>query len=457
MSKDGVSFEKKTAENLELENRTIKKVTRRIIPFAFVLYMIAFLDRANLGFAALDMNKDLGLTSEVFGLVTGIFFIGYFLFEVPSNVFLHRFGARKWIARILITWGLFSTLTGFVQNEMHLYILRFLLGVAEAGFFPGMILYLTYWFRGKELARTISLFMMAMPFSYIVGAPLSTWIMDHIHWMDLAGWRWMFILEGLPAVIMGVVTLFYLTNSPKEAKWLTEEEKSWLIENLAKEQADKTVKKQHSMKQVLKNTQVWYFCAIYFLYISGGYAIGYFMPQIIQELSSKLTNTQIGLLTMLPYLAASVAMIIWSRRSDRTGERYLHAALPLIFAALGFMGVGFFSDPFVALAMLVVATLSIYCFNGPFWSLPPQFLTGAAAAVGIAFVNSFGNLGGFLGPYILGISKDLTGNVSTGLYVLSGFMLLACLLLILLRKRYISLTKKVEQQASSQLDLQKIV
>lgn len=447
MSIDNTSLGKKTDEKATLEKQTIRKVTRRIIPFVFILYIIAFLDRANISYAALQMNEDLGLTPEIFGLVSGIFFIGYFLFEVPSNILLHRVGARKWIARILVTWGVVGVLTGFVQNAGHLYILRFLLGVAEAGFFPGIILYLTYWFRGKELARTIALFMTAITVSYIIGAPLSAWIMDQIQWLDMDGWRWVFIIEGLPAVVMGFVTYFYLTDRPEDAKWLTQEEKTWLIDELKKEQVGKNEKNQHSMKQVIKNPKVWYFSLIYFLYITGGYGIGYFMPQIIQELSNKLTNFQVGLITMIPYIAAAIAMNFWSRNSDRTGEGFLHAALPLILAFLGLIGLGYFSNPFVAIGMIVIATASMYSFSGPFWSLPPQFLTGSAAAVGLALVNSFGNLGGFLGPYMMGALKELTGSVSIGLYVLSGCMLCASILLLVLRKRFaLNLVEKEDFQ-----------
>lgn len=233
---------------VSLEKQTVRKVTRRIIPFVFFLYIISYLDRANIGYAALEMNDALGLTSQVFGLATGIFFIGYFLFEVPSNILMEKFGARVWIARILITWGIISMATGFVQEASHLYIIRFLLGVAEAGFFPGIVLYLTYWFRAKDHAKTIAMLMSAIPVSYIIGAPLSTWIMDNIHWFNVEGWRWMFLIEGAPAVIFGIVTLFYLADKPEDAKWLTEEEKNWLIAELEKERV-----KEADGKKVLQS------------------------------------------------------------------------------------------------------------------------------------------------------------------------------------------------------------
>ncbi|MFC8689687.1 MFS transporter [Brevibacillus porteri] len=421
----------------DLEKRTVSKITKRIIPFLFLLYIVAYLDRANIGYAALEMNKSLGLTSEAFGLVSGIFFIGYFLFEVPSNVLLQRFGARKWIARILVTWGLIGSLTGFVQNEYQLYILRFLLGVAEAGFFPGIILYLTYWYRGKDLAKTISLFMTAIAASFIIGAPLSGWIMDNVQLFKLEGWRWMFILEGLPAVFLGFVTLAYLPDRPRDAKWLAAEEKKWIQDELDKEATNKITSKHHSMKEAFRNPKIWLLSLVYFLYITGGLGIGFWMPQIIKGLSNVLTNTQVGLITMVPYIVAAVVMNIWGRRSDRKGERFFHAALPLVVAAVALFGIGLGSNPFTSIGLIIIALSALNSFNGPYWALPPHFLKGSTAAVGIAFINSMGNLGGFLGPYLMGALKSATGGVSVGLYVLSGCMLVACLLLLWMRKKYV--------------------
>ncbi|GED12529.1 MFS transporter [Aneurinibacillus migulanus] len=421
-----------------LEKRTIRKVTRRIVPFLFVLYIISYLDRANIGYAALEMNEALGLTSQVFGIATGIFFIGYFLFEVPSNILMQRFGARVWITRILITWGIISVATGFAQNATQLYIIRFLLGVAEAGFFPAVILYITYWFRIKEQASTIAMFMTAIAASYIIGAPFSTWIMDNINWMGIPGWRWMFVLEGMPAVILGIVTFFYLTDRPEDAKWLTKEEKNWLLAELkkereAKEQTEKN-QKQHGHKEALTDSKVWYLALIYFVYIAGTLGVGYWMPQIIKGLSTYLTNTQIGLIATIPYIAASIAMNYWSRRSDRMEERRMHSALPLIVAAITLIGAGMTAQPFLAMFLITVSLAGMYCFKGPFWALPTMLLTPAKAAVGIAVINSIGNLGGFVGPYAVGLLKDTTGSTSAGLYFLSAMLLIAFLMLLFMRK-----------------------
>ncbi|AXI40430.1 MAG: MFS transporter [Bacillaceae bacterium] len=425
---------------VSLEKQTVRKVTRRIIPFVFFLYIISYLDRANIGYAALEMNDALGLTSQVFGLATGIFFIGYFLFEVPSNILMEKFGARVWIARILITWGIISMATGFVQEASHLYIIRFLLGVAEAGFFPGIVLYLTYWFRAKDHAKTIAMLMSAIPVSYIIGAPLSTWIMDNIHWFNVEGWRWMFLIEGAPAVIFGIVTLFYLADKPEDAKWLTEEEKNWLIAELEKERVKEADGKKGSAKhsghiEALRDAKVWYFAIIYFVYIAGTLGVSYWMPQIIDGMSASLSNTQIGLIATIPYIVATIAMNWWSVRSDRKGERWLHAALPLLVGAITLIGAGVTLQPVLGMLFITLSLTGMYCYKGPFWALPTTMLNPAQAAVGIAVVNSIGNLGGFIGPYAVGALKDLTGGTSAGLYFLSGLLVFAFFMLLVKREK----------------------
>lgn len=418
----------------ELETTTLKKVSRRIIPYIFVLYIIAFLDRVNIGYAALEMNKDLGLTASVMGLISGIFFIGYFLFEVPSNMLMHRVGARKWIGRIMITWGFVVIITAWVQNANHLYILRFLLGVAEAGFFPGIILYITYWFRAKDRARVVALFMTALAASNIIGAPLSTWIMDHVHIAGMAGWRWIFVAEGIPAVIIGITALFYLTDRPEQAKWLTKEEKDWLISELKKDNLGKE-KNQHSgLKDVLANPRVWRLAFIYLTLVTGLYGIGFWMPTIIKSLSTTLSNTQVGLVTMIPYIIGGIAMVWWGRRSDRTGERKMHTALPPLVGAIGMMGCGLTTNPILSIIMMTIAIFGIYSIFGPFWAIPSLFLTEFEAAVGIALISSIGNLGGFIGPYAIGFVSDATGKVEMGLYFLS-FMLIICFLLVITIKK----------------------
>ncbi|GIM48071.1 MFS transporter [Collibacillus ludicampi] len=420
-----------------LGEQTLRKVSRRIIPYIFLLYIVAFLDRVNLGYVALDMNKSLGLSSQVFGLISGIFFFGYFIFEVPSNILMHRVGARIWIARILISWGIVVVITAWAQNATHLYILRFLLGLAEAGFFPGIILYITYWFRAKEQARAFALFMTALAASNIVGAPVSTWIMDHIHWLGMPGWRWVFVLEGLPAIIMGIMTYFYLTDRPEDAHWLTQEEKEWLKTELQREHEAKQRVKQYTTAEVLTNSRVWHLSLIYFTQVLGLYGIGFWMPTIIKAFSKILTNTQVGLITMIPYIVGAAGMIWWARRSDRTGERRMHAAIPPIVGALGLIGAGMTSNPYVSIMMMAIATAGIYSFFGPFWALPAMFLSESAAAVGIAVINSIGNLGGFVGPYMLGVLKDATGSVTVGLIFLSVSLIVTSLLIFAIRKEHV--------------------
>ncbi|MFP7207903.1 MFS transporter [Bacillus safensis] len=420
---------------LNFEKKTIRKVTRRIIPLLFLLYIISYLDRANVGYAALEMNEALGLTSKMFGLVTGIFFIGYFLFEVPSNILMQKFGARVWITRILFTWGIISMATGFAQNATQLYIIRFLLGIAEAGLFPGIILYLTYWFRAKERASTIAMFMTAIAVSYIIGAPVSTLIIDHIHWMNVPGWRWMFIIEGAPAVILGFVTYFYLTDRPEQANWLTAEEKNWLISELRKDEELREKKGQQtsSHKTALIDPKLWYLALIYFVYTAGTLGVGYWMPQIIKGLSSYLSNTQIGFIATIPYIIASIVMNYWSRRSDRTGERRMHTALPLLVAGLTLLSVGMVSNPFIAMIFITISLAAMYCFKGPFWSLPTMILSPATVAVGIAVINSIGNLGGFVGPYAVGWLKDATGKMQAGLIFLSIILIIAFILVLAMK------------------------
>jgi MFS transporter, ACS family, tartrate transporter len=437
-----------------LGERTMKKISKRIIPFIFILYIISFLDRVNIGYAALDMNKALGLTSSALGLISGIFFFGYFLFEIPSNILMHRIGARIWIARILISWGAVVIITAWAQNATHMYILRFLLGVAEAGFFPGIILYITYWFRAKEQARAFALFMTALAASNIIGAPLSTWIMDHVHWAGMPGWRWLFVIEGAPAIIFGIVTYFYLTDRPELATWLTDEEKNWLKTELAKEEQAKKQRKHDSMKEILVNPSIWRFALIYFTLVTGLYGVGFWMPSIIKAFSKFLTNTQVGFITMIPYILGGLAMIWWARKSDRTGERRMHTALPPILGAIGLIGCGMTTNPVISLIMMSLATVGIYSFFGPFWSLPALFLSESAAAVGIAFINSVGNLGGFLGPYALGYLKDATGKVQAGLFFLSLFLIICALLVFSIKKEQANVSESQEGsiELTSQVD-----
>ncbi|MBF8781382.1 MFS transporter [Pseudomonas fulva] len=415
------------------EQATVRKITLRIIPFMFLLYIVSYLDRANIGYAALEMNKELALTSEAFGFVSGIFFIGYFLFEVPSNVMLNKYGARVWIARILVTWGAIAAATAFAQTANQLYVLRFLLGVAEAGFFPGVIVYLTYWFRAKELATTVALFTAAIPVSYIIGAPLSTWIMDNIKWLDWSGWRWMLFLEGAPAILLGIACFFFLTDKPEQAKWLTQAEKDWLLAELERDRQSRKNVKRLSVFKTMVNPKVLYLAFIYFVYQCGSLGVGYWMPQIIKGFSSSLTHTQIGLIAMLPYIVATILMVLWSRSSDRRNERKLHSAIPLAVASLGLVGAAMLPSPVASMAMICVALTGLYSFKSPFWALPTLFLDRATAAVSIAVINSIGNLGGFAGPSLIGVVKGETGSAATGLMFLSALLLLAFLMTLLMR------------------------
>lgn len=422
---------------IEIDPQTVvRKVTRNVIPFVFVLYIVNYIDRANIGYASLQMNKELGLTSQAFGLAAGLFFIGYFLFEVPSNIALAKFGARVWIARILLTWGVLATAMGFVHNDIQLIIVRFLLGVAEAGFFPGIIVYLARWFRRQELATTIALFTASIPVSYIIASPLSTLIMDHIHWFGWSGWRWMFILEGLPAVILGVLCYFRLTESPSQAKFLEPAERDWLTEELRRQDEEQAGQVKHlSILATLANPKVLYLGAIYFVYQVGSLGTGYWLPQIIKSFGRSLTNTQVGLIGMIPYVVATAAMIVWSRRSDRLQERKAHSYLPLALSAVAMFAAAMTKSPVLAIAAISIALAGLYSFKSPFWAVPSLFLSTATAGTAIAAINSIGNLGGFVGPYAQGIIVDRTGSKTAGLVFFGVLLVVATIMMIVIRLR----------------------
>src|SRR5215467_11963047 len=323
--------------NPNTEDRTIQKVRRKIIPFIVVLYFVCYLDRINIGFAALTMNQDLGITSREFGLIAGIFFFGYFLFEIPSNLLLHRIGARIWIARILIVWGMIAAATGFVHNVRELFAARFLLGLAEAGYFPGMVLYLTYWLPQREQARAVALLVAGAPVVSILGAPVSGLILDHIHWFGLAGWRWVLILEALPAIALGFLTYFVLPDSPRHARFLSPEEKAGIEAELAAEARQKEMSGGYSVIQTLTSIRVWHLAAIYFGMMIGVYTVTLWAPQLVKVLAPMYSNLVVGLLVMIPNLAGLAAMILVSRNSDRTLERRLHVAIPLMVATATFL------------------------------------------------------------------------------------------------------------------------
>ena len=417
------------------ETRTIHKLRMRIIPFVFVLYIISFLDRINISFAALTMNKELAITSKQFGWVAGIFFFGYFLFEIPSNLMLHKIGARIWIACILITWGFLATLTGLVHSVQQLYVVRFLLGLAEAGYFPGIALYLTYWFRQRDQAQAIALFLAGIPVTSILGSPVSGFLLDHVHWMNVSSWRWLLILEGFPAVVGGVLTYFLLPSWPAEAKFLNQKEKDWIAAELAREGREKLASHNISAGKALLNKRVWHLGLIGFTLNTGMYSMNFWMPQLVKSLANGISNSLIGLLVMIPHLVGLPVMVMVSRSSDRKQERRFHAAIPAITAGIALASLGATHSVFLTILLLSFAALGIYSVYGPFYSLPGDFLTGFAAASGIALVSSLANLGGFAGPYATGWISQKTGSLYGGLTVAGVSLFASATLMLLLPRR----------------------
>lgn len=420
------------AANL-IESRTIQKLQIRLIPYLFLLYVVAMIDRVNIGFAGLTMNKDLGLTSQQFSIAAGIFFVGYFLFEVPSNLILHRVGARVWIARILLSWGFVASLTGLVQSVHQLYAARIALGFAEAGYYPGIVLYLTYWFRQREQARVLSLFLTGFAVNSILGSPVSGFILQHMHWLGIASWRWLFLLEGLPAIALGFLTYLVLPNRPSEAKFLTQEQKDWLQAELQREEAQKAPGR-HSAIEGIANLRVWHLALIYFTMMIGSYTLSFYAPKLVESLSSAYSYSLVGYLVMIPYLIALVGMILVGSSSDRRMERRYHAAACLLIGGIGFLSLGWVHSPFVTMALLSLMAIG-YCSSlSPFWAMPSEFLTGFSAASGIAFINSLGNLGGFFGPSMVGFITQKTGKLYGGLAFAGVSLLIAASLVLLLPK-----------------------
>ena len=416
------------------EAKTIRKVQFRLIPFLFVLYVVAMIDRINIGFAGLTMNKDLGLNSQQYSIAAGIFFIGYFLFEVPSNLILHKIGARVWIARILLSWGLVASLTGLVQGVHQLYIARVLLGFAEAGYYPGIVLYMTYWFRQREQARVLSLFLTGFAVNGIVGSLISGSILQHVHWLGVASWRWLFILEGIPAIALGFLTYRVLPNRPSEAKFLTAEEKEWLQAELDREDQLKLQRGRRSALEGMTHPRVWHLVAIYFAMMIGSYTLSFFAPQLVKSVLKGNSNSLVGYVVMIPYLAALAAMVFVGRSSDRRMERRYHAAICLLVGGIGFLSLGWIHSPFVTVALLSLLAVG-YCSSlSPFWAMPSEFLTGFSAASGIAVINSFGNLGGFAGPSLVGFITQKTGTLYGGLAFAGTSMLISAGLVLLLPK-----------------------
>jgi ACS family tartrate transporter-like MFS transporter len=433
-----------------LEKKTIRKLQRRILPYILLLYIVAYLDRVNIGFAALTMNRSLAISSQQFGLLAGIFFFGYFLFEIPSNLLLHKIGPRVWIARILISWGIVSMMFCMAQNVVHVYILRFLLGVAEAGFFPGIILYLTYWFRQREQAQAVAFFMTAVPLSNILGAPVSGLILDHVHWFGLSGWRWLFVLEALPAVLLGVLTYYLLPSRPAEARFLTEQERDWITAELMREEQRKLQQRRMSAIQALMDLRVWHVALLYFLLLSSAYGIVFWMPQIVKSLSRQWSNTVVGVVVTIPFLAAAIAMVVVSKHSDRTLERRYHIAVPSTIGAMALLALFTTHSPVLSVALLSIAAMGDLSSRGPVWSVPSRFLSGFSAASGIALINSIGNLGGFAGPYALGYINKKTGSLQGGLAFLGICVFLAAVLAVLLpREKQLASPTRAEWKSSA--------
>ncbi|HEY0421176.1 MAG TPA: MFS transporter [Acetobacteraceae bacterium] len=411
----------------DIEQRTIRKVSARLIPYLILCYFVAYLDRVNVGFAALTMNQDLGLTASMFGFGAGVFFLAYFVFEVPSNLFLDRFGARKWIARIMFSWGLLSGLMAFIpnvarytglSNEHTFYGIRVLLGIAEAGFFPGIIFYLTLWFPAIYRARIVGYFMAAIPLSSVIGSPVSGMLLN-LHGMSgLAGWQWLFILEATPALILSVVTFFFLTDRPADAAWLATDERSWLAGCLAAEHEHRARAGHSGVLKALLNGRVLALALVYFGAVACNYGVGFWLPQIVKGFG--LSNAMTGWVTAIPYVVGTIGMVWYGRRSDRVGERRGHTAVALAIAAIGIAGSTALDDPTLKMLALSFGAFGVFACLPVFWTLPTAFLSGAGAAAGIAAINSIGNLSGFFGPYAMGWIKDATGSYSGGLILIAA-------------------------------------
>ncbi|MCH9669617.1 MAG: MFS transporter [Actinomycetia bacterium] len=437
--------------NPAAEKATMAKVTRRLIPFLGLLYVVNYLDRVNISFAGPNgMNADLGMSATMFGFASGIFFFGYLLLEVPSNIALNKFGGRRWIARIMLSWGIISTATAFVPNAATLVVLRFLLGVAEAGFFPGIILYLTFWFPKRQRSRATSLFMIAVPVSTAVGATLSSLIIDWGHGVfGLAGWRFMFLVEGLPAIALAFVCWFYLTDRPSHAGWLSSSERHWLETKLKKERTEAEVGQNWPLRKALTHPRILALAFAYFGIAYGLYAVGFFLPTIVvgfqEQYGTQLSIIQRGLVTSIPFAVAAVVMVPWARHADRTGERVWHVAIPAIVGGVSIPAALYMTNPYLAMAAVTLSTCSVMCALPVFWSLPTTFLTGVAAAGGIALINSLGNLSGFGGPYITGWLTDLTGNSKVALWVVGALSLSSAVVVVYLGAR----PKQAEQPTTS--------
>jgi len=424
--------EQAPSSSLAERERLFRKVRRRLIPFLVVCYFVAYIDRVNVGFAALGMNKDLGFTPLVYGWGAGIFFLGYFVFEVPSNVILDRLGARLWIARIMLTWGVISMCMALVRGASSFYVLRFLLGVAEAGFFPGMLLYLTYWFPADQRAKVVGLFMLANPISTVIGAPLSGALLGIEGFLGLKGWQWLFIIEGIPSLLLGLSVYFYLTDRPAHARWLAPEDRQTL-ERIMEDDRSRRQIQHRSWAQGLSNPRVLALGLIYFGACASNYGLSFWLPQIVKTFG--VTNFQTGLIAALPYACGAAAMVFWGAHSDRTGERTGHVAFPLVLTSVCILVSSQIANPYWKMFLLCIAGLGIFAVLPPFWTLPTGLMTGAAAAASIALVNSIGNLSGFVAPYMIGWIKNSTDSYGLALAALAALPLIAMVAVLVLQHR----------------------
>lgn len=423
------------AEDTAVGRRTIRKVSYRIFPIVLLLYVFNYMDRSNISYAQLGMGQELGITTATFGTVAAIFFLAYVGLEVPSNILLKKFGARLWLARIALSWGLVTVITGFVESVTHLYIARIALGVAEAGLFPGLLLYLTFWYRGRERGRAIALLALAQPIAMVLGSLTGGWILDHADWLNLSGWRWVFILQGAPAVLIGLVTLMWLPDRPSDARFLTLQESAWLESEIDKEYSADTSRKETVRDQLraLKNGRVLYLAFANFFAACGLYGFTLFLPQIVQQLDPSYSATNIGLLGTIPYLVGGAGMLLVARISDRTGERRLHVVALMLLGAVGLMGtIVFRHDPVPAMVCLSLVAVGVLGYMAPYWALATQVLPREQTGVGLAGINSIAALGGFFSPYIIG-QNATTDDVTVGLYFPIACLVVCALMLLFLK------------------------
>jgi MFS transporter, ACS family, tartrate transporter len=410
--------------DVTLQRSTMRKVYLRLLPFAVLCYILAYIDRINVSFAGLTMRDDIGMSAATFGFAVGMFYWGYFIFEVPSNVILEKIGARIWIARIMVTWGILAGATAFVKDPTSFGIVRFLLGVAEAGFFPGLILYFTYWFPSNHHARIVAGFLVGLPVAVAIGSPISTALLGLDGMFGLRGWQVMYVAEAVPTVVLGVIAYFVLTDRPQQAKFLSADERNWLVNTIASERRAAEQVRRYTLWEALYNPKVLLLALNYLGIVTASLGMLFFIPQIIKSLGNY-SNMTVGWLTMIPYICGAIAMVIWGRVSDRMNERRWNLFIACVFSTVGLLIAGMTMGTWWALVGMSIAAMGFYGSKGPFFAMPPMFLSGPALAAGIAWINSLGNLGGFFGPWYVGVMKDMTGSYTGGLYGLALLGLVA--------------------------------